>query len=70
MGFPGGSVVKNPNAGDTGNSGSIPGSGRSTGVGNGNPLRYSCLKNSLTKEPGVAESDMTEHTHCNYMLIY
>ena len=42
MGFPGGSVVKNPptNAGDVG---SIPGSGRSPGEGNGNPLQYSCL---------------------------
>ena len=44
---PGGSVVKNPpaNAGDTGDMGSIPGSGRSPGVGNGNPLQYSCLEN-------------------------
>ena len=39
MGCPGGSVVKNPpaNAGDIG---SIPGSGRSPGEGNGNPLQY------------------------------
>ena len=38
MGFPGGSVVKNPpaNAGDTGDAGSIPGSGRSPGGGNDN----------------------------------
>ena len=44
MVFPGGSVVKNlpANAGDTG---LIPGSGRSSGVGNGNPLQYSCLGN-------------------------
>ena len=43
-GFPGGSVVKSPpaNAGDVG---SIPGSGRSPGEGNGNPLQYSCLGN-------------------------
>ena len=41
-GFPGGSVVKNlpANAGDTGDMGSIPGSGRSPGEGNGNPLQY------------------------------
>ena len=41
---PGGSAVKNPpaNAGDTG---SIPGLGRSLGEGNGNPLQYSCLEN-------------------------
>ena len=40
LGFPGDSVVKNPpaNAGDTG---SIPGSRRSLGEGNGNPLQYS-----------------------------
>ena len=43
--FPHGSVVKNPpaKAGDPGDSGSIPGSGRSPGQGNGNPLQYSHL---------------------------
>ena len=35
------------NAGDTGDAGSIPGSGRSPGEGNGNPLQYSCLENSM-----------------------
>ena len=47
--FPGGSVVKNlpANAGDTEDSGSIPGLGRSTGEGNGNPLQYPCLENSM-----------------------
>ena len=42
-------VVKNPfaNAGDTGNVGSIPGSGRSPGGGNGSPLQYSCLENPM-----------------------
>ena len=34
------------NTGDAGDSGSIPGSGRSPGEGNGNPLQYSCLKKS------------------------
>ena len=40
-------VVKNPlvNSRDTGDTGSIPGSGRSPGGGNGNPLQYSCLGN-------------------------
>ena len=40
-------VVKNPpaNAGDVGDAGSIPGSGRSPGGGHGNPLQYSCLEN-------------------------
>ena len=49
LGSPGGSVVKNPpaNARDTGDAGSIPGSERSSGVGNGNPLQYSCLENSI-----------------------
>ena len=44
LGFPGGSVVKNPpaNAGDVG---LISGSGRSPGEGNGNPFQYSCLGN-------------------------
>ena len=47
MGFPGGSVVRNPpaNAGSTGDSSLIPGSGRYPGEGNGNPLQYSCLRN-------------------------
>ena len=42
-------AVKNPltNAGDTG---SIPGSGRSPGGGNGNPLQSSCLKNCVDGE--------------------
>ena len=47
--FPGGSVLKNPpvNAGDEG---SIPGSVRSPGEGNGNPLQYSCLGNPTDGE--------------------
>ena len=46
MGFPGGSLVENPhtNAGDTGDLGSVVGSGRSPGEGNGNPPQYSCLE--------------------------
>ena len=47
-GFPGGSVVKNPPA-SAGNMGSIPGSGRSPGGGNGIPLQYSCLENSMDR---------------------
>ena len=47
-------VVKNlsANAGDAGNVGLIPGWGRSTGVGNGNPLQYSCLENSVDRGAG------------------
>ena len=48
MGFPDGSVIKSlpANAGDTG---LIPGSGRSPGEGNGNPLQYSCLGNLMDR---------------------
>ena len=61
MGFPGGSDCKESacNAGDPG---SIPGSGRSPGEGNGNPLQYSCLGNPTDREAwqaiihGVAKS--------------
>ena len=43
MGFPGGAVVKKPpaRARDAGDTGSIPGAGRSPGGGRGNPLQYS-----------------------------
>ena len=66
---PGGSEVKNPpaNAGNTGDAGLIPGSGRSPGEGNRNPLQYSYLRNPMDRGAwratvlGVAESDMTEH---------
>ena len=62
--FPGGAVVKNPpaNAGDAGDMGLIPGSGRSLGGGNGNPLQYSFLDKSmdrgawLTTVHGVSKS--------------
>ena len=37
------------NAGATGNTGSIPGSGRSPGEGHGNPLQYSCLENPMDR---------------------
>ena len=67
-GFPGGSVVKNlpVNAGD---SGLIPGLGRSPGEGNGCPLQYACLENSMDREAwwatvcGVANSwtRLSEH---------
>ena len=74
LGFPGGSLVKNSpaNAGDVG---LIPGSGRSPGEGNGNPLQYSCLENPWTEEPGglqsvecYEESDMFEHAHMLHEL--
>ena len=46
--FPGGSVVDNP-PDNSGDAGSIPGSGRSPGEGNGNPLQYSCLGNPMDR---------------------
>ena len=52
-----------------GDPGSIPGLGRSLGEGNGNPLQYSCLENSMdsgawrvTIHRGHKESDTMEHT--------
>ena len=44
-------MVKNPpaNAGDIRDTGSIPGLGRSTGGGHGNPLQYCCLENPMDR---------------------
>ena len=67
MGFPGGSVVKNPpaNSGVAGDAGLNPVSGRSPGGGNGKLLQYSYLESSMERGAwrvtvrGVTESDMT-----------
>ena len=48
-GLPGGSEVK-VSASNVGDLGSMPGSGRSPGEGNGNPFQYSCLKNPMDGE--------------------
>ena len=48
VGIPGGSEVK-ASACNAGDLGSIPGSGRSPGEGNGNPLQYSCLENPMDR---------------------
>ena len=63
-------VIKNlpASAGDTRDTGSIPGLGRSPGEGNGNSLQYSCLENSMDRGSslvgyspwGCKESDTTE----------
>ena len=79
-GFPGGSVVKNTPANE-GDTGSIPGSGRSPGEGDGNPLQYSCLGNPMDRGawPGrlqstgsQKESDLTERLKhaCTLYLYY
>ena len=51
MGFPDGAMVKYlpASTGDARDTGSIPGLGRSPGVGNGNPPQYSCLENSVDR---------------------
>ena len=57
--FPGVAMVKNPpaNAGDTKDVGLIPRSERSPEVGNGNPLQYSCLEDSMDRQqPGRLQS--------------
>ena len=72
-------VVKNPpvDSGDTRDTGSIPGSGRSPGVGNGNPLQYSCQENPMGRGAwwatvhGLAKSQTRpsdkHSTECNYL---
>ena len=51
-------MVMNPpaNAGDATDASSMPGSGRSPGEGNGNPLQYPCWRTPQTEEPGGLES--------------
>ena len=78
-GFPGGSEVK-VSACNVGDPGSIPGSGRSPGEGNGNPLQYSCLEYPMdggawqATVHGVAKSrtrlsDFTHSLHIHYGTI-
>ena len=58
MGLPSGTVVKNlsANAGNAGDVGSIPGSGRSPGVGKPNPFQFSCLEIPWTEVPDGLQS--------------
>ena len=73
-GFPGGSDGKESTS-DAGDLGSIPGLGRSSGEGNGYPLQYSGLENSMdrgarqpTVHGGHKELDATEHTQtCHFI---
>ena len=54
-GFPSGPEGK-ASACSAGDLGSIPGSGRSPGEGNGNPLQYPCLENPMDREAGRLQS--------------
>ena len=71
LGFPGGSEVK-AIAWNVGDPGLIPGSGRSPGEGNGNPLQYSCLENPMDRGAwwatpwGRKESDTTEQLNFHF----
>ena len=62
--FPGVAVAKNSpaNPGDTGDICSIPGLGRTLGEGNGNPLEYSCLENSMDR--GAWQATVHGFTRC------
>ena len=68
MGFPGGSVVKNPPV-KAGALGLISVSGRSPAGGNGNSLQYSCLGKPMVREDwqatvhGVAKTETLKQTH-------
>ena len=86
-GFPDGSVIKTPpakkkkkkesscNAGDEGDAGLIPGSGRFPGGEHSNPLQYSCLGNPMDSPAGyspwghkeLALTEATEHA-CIYLV--
>ena len=75
-GFPGGSDGEE-SAGSAGDLGLVPGSGRCPGEGNGNPLQYSCLENSMEREAwqatvhSVTESNRIEqltHVHMHIIL--
>ena len=74
MGFPGGSVVKNPHV-NAGGAGSIPGLGTYPGEGNGNPLPYSCLGNRMDRGVwqatvlGVAKESDTTWQLNNFIII-
>ena len=67
-------MVKNLPA-RAGGPGSVPGSGRSAGEGNGYPLQYSCLENSMDRGAwwatvhGVAESRTQLRVHTQYSFL-
>ena len=66
QGFPVGSDSKE-SACNAGDHGSIPGSGRCPGEGNGNPLHYSFLEKSMNRRSGRLKS--MGYTHINIFLF-
>ena len=64
LGFPCSSVGKE-SAYSAGDLGSIPGSGRSPGEGNGNPLQYSCLGNPMDRETWRAIVQGSQRVGCD-----
>ena len=65
MVFAGDSAVKNSPA-SAGDEGSIPGSGRSPGTGNGNTLQYSCLGNSMDRGDWWATVHGVANVRCDF----
>ena len=74
-------MIKKPLAsagGDAKDAGLIPGFGRSPGVGDGSPLQYSCLENSMDTGRSLAgysswnpkELDMTEHAYMQTFISH
>ena len=64
-------MIKNPpaNARDTGDTGSIFGSERSPGGGNGNPLQYFCLENSMDRGAWRANEEEIMRYKCLYLCF-
>ena len=65
-GFPGGTGGREAGAGDARDMGSILGLGRSPGGGNGSPLQYSCLENSMDR--GAWRATVHRVTKCQTQL--
>ena len=76
MGFPGGAEVK-ASACNAGDLGLIPGSGRSPGEGNGNPLQYSCLENPMdggawwatVHRVAKSQTRLSDFTHAHTVVL-
>ena len=66
LGFPSGSDGKE-SACNAGDSGSIPGSGRAPGEGNGNPLQYSCLENPMDR--GAWQANFNHEVKCSRTVL-